>query len=73
MRVRAGWRERVSPWDAWVAFAALFGVSLWLVVDHSQYPSMATWVRWVIAATLVTLGLWFALAETADAVKRNRS
>jgi heme/copper-type cytochrome/quinol oxidase subunit 4 len=70
---RAGWRERVSPWDAWVAFVVLSGLAVWLVIDHNQYPQMALWVRLCIAAVLVVIGLWFAIVETVDAVRRNRS
>jgi hypothetical protein len=67
-----GWRERVSPWDAWVAFTALSGLALWLLLDRNQYPAMATWVRLIIAGALVTLGLWFAVTETTDAITRRR-
>ena len=53
-----------------MVFIAMSGLALWLVIDHSQYPTMSMWVRLGIAGVLAAMGLWFALAETADARTR---
>ena len=65
-----GWQEQVSPWDAWLVFAVLVGLALWLVIDRNQYPAMQTWVRVAIATEMSLLGLWLALGETAEHLAR---
>jgi len=59
--VTLGGRRRVV--DAWVAFVTLSGLGLWLVIDHTQYPTMSIWARISLAGLLAALGLWLALAE----------
>lgn len=59
-----GWRERVSPWDAWIVFAALLGMGVWLTIDHTLYPAMPTWARLVLAGFLSGMGLLLAVSET---------
>lgn len=62
------WWERVSPWDAWLAFLLLVAVSVYVLLGESGIP---TWGRWAVAGILTYLGLMFALAETRDR-RRNR-
>lgn len=58
----------MRPWDAWIAFLAIIGVSVNLALDDSG----PLWARIVFPLVMILLGLEFALAETADARDRAR-